>query len=132
MKDFPHKQKIETLHAPQAIGPYSQGILSNGMLYCSGQIPIDPQTGGLITGDITAQTQQVMKNIGHVLKAANLEFSDVVKTTIFLKNLSHFKLVNECYGSYFIQPYPARSTIQVADLPLGAEIEIEVIAKVKN
>lgn len=130
MKESLKKQKIATPHAPQAIGPYSQGILSHGTLFCSGQIPIDPKIGKLIEGDITVQTHQIMKNIEQVLGAADLHFSDVVKTTIFLKNLSHFKAVNECYGSYFSEPYPARSTVQVSDLPLGAEIEIEVIAKV--
>jgi len=124
----PMKKIISTSEAPGAIGPYSQAIRSGSFLFCSGQIPLDPKSGQIIPGDIAAQTRRVMDNIAALLKAESLSFDNVVKTTIFLTNLGDFQTVNEIYGSYFTKDPPARSTIQVAALPKGANVEIEVIA----
>jgi len=122
------KKIISTSEAPGAIGPYSQAVRSGKFLFCSGQIPLDPKSGQIVPGDIAAQTRRVLDNIAAVLKAEGLTFDHVVKTTIFLTNLGDFQTVNEVYGSYFKQDPPARSTIQVAALPKGANVEIEVIA----
>lgn len=124
------KQAISTKDAPGAIGPYSQAVRSGDLLFLSGQIPLDPATGQLVTGDIAAQTRRVMENLRAVLAAAGCTFADVVRTTIYLVDLGHFTAVNEAYGSYFESPYPARATVQVAALPRGAQVEIDVIARV--
>lgn len=123
------KKAVQTDSAPKAIGPYSQAIIAGSMVYCSGQIPLDPATGTLVTGDIATQTERVLKNLQAVLKAAQCEMGHVVKTTIFLKDLNDFQIVNKVYGEYFYPPFPARSTIQVARLPMDAAVEIEAIAK---
>ncbi|HEX8790692.1 MAG TPA: RidA family protein [Polyangiaceae bacterium] len=125
------KQAISTKDAPGAIGPYSQAVKSGDLLFLSGQIPLDPATGQLVTGDITAQTRRVMDNLRAVLGAAGCSFADVVRTTIYLVDLGHFTAVNEAYGSYFEAPYPARATVQVAALPRGAQVEVDVIAHVR-
>ena len=122
------KKIISTSEAPAAIGPYSQAVRSGNFLFCSGQIPLDPKSGQIVSGDIGAQTRRVLDNIAAVLKAEGLTFESVVKTTIFLTNLGDFQSVNEIYGSYFKQQPPARSTVQVSALPKGANVEIEVIA----
>ena len=122
------KKIISTSEAPGAIGPYSQAIRCGSLLFCSGQIPLDPKSGQIVPGDIAAQTRRVMDNIAALLKAESLSFDNVVKTTIFLTNLGDFQTVNEIYGSYFKQDPPARSTVQVAALPKGVAVEIEVIA----
>ena len=122
------KKIISTKEAPGAIGPYSQAVRSGSFLLCSGQIPLDPKSGQIVPGEIDAQTRRVLDNIGALLKSEDITFDHVVKTTIFLTNLSDFQTVNEVYGSYFKQDPPARSTIQVAALPKGANVEIEVIA----
>jgi 2-iminobutanoate/2-iminopropanoate deaminase len=122
------KKIISTSEAPGAIGPYSQAVRSGSFLFCSGQIPLDPKSGQIVPGDIASQTRRVLDNIGAVLKAEELTFDHVVKTTIFLTNLGDFQTVNEVYGSYFKQDPPARSTIQVAAVPKGEIVEIEVIA----
>lgn len=122
------KTAISTLTAPQAIGPYSQAIKAAGFLFLSGQIPLDPTTGNLVDGDIRAQTRRVLDNVREVLGAAGVGFSDVVKTSIFLTDLGDFAAVNEIYAEYFSIPFPARSTIQVAALPKGSRVEIEVVA----
>ncbi|HEX5773896.1 MAG TPA: RidA family protein [Geomobilimonas sp.] len=122
------KEIISTDKAPQAIGPYSQAVKAGGLLFLSGQIPLDPATGTLRQGDITAQTELVMENIGAVLAAAGLGFDDVVKSTIFLTDLANFAVVNEIYGRRFGAEPPARSTVEVKGLPRGAGVEIEVIA----
>src|SRR6201984_3323443 len=122
------KKVISTSEAPGAIGPYSQAVRSGKFLFCSGQIPLDPKSGEIVPGDITAQTRRVLDNIAAVLGAEGLSFDNVVKTTIFLTNLGDFQTVNEIYGSYFKQNAPARSTVQVSALPRGANVEIEVIA----
>ena len=120
--------KVATTKAPAAIGPYSQGIIVNGMLYASGQIPIIPETGELAQGDITVQAKQVMLNIGEILKEAGTTYENVVKTTCFLKNMEDFSLFNEIYSQYFKDHKPARSCFAVAQLPKDALVEIEVIA----
>jgi 2-iminobutanoate/2-iminopropanoate deaminase len=122
------KQPIATKDAPAAIGPYSQAIRDGGLVFLSGQIPLDPATGQLVVGDITAQTTRVMENLRAVLTAADCSFSDVVRTTIYLVDLAHFAAVNEAYGKSFEAPYPARATVQVAALPKGAQVEIDAIA----
>jgi 2-iminobutanoate/2-iminopropanoate deaminase len=127
-KDAAHKTAVLTQSAPAPIGPYSQAIKSAGFLFCSGQIPLDPATGQIVPGDITAQTHQVMKNIGALLEQAGGTFDCVVKTTIFLKNMGDFPKVNEAYGTYFKGTPPARSTVEVARLPKDVQVEIEVIA----
>ena len=126
------KQIISTSEAPAAIGPYSQAVRSGNLLFCSGQIPLDPKSGQIVSGDIATQTRRVLDNIGAVLKADGLSFENIVKTTIFLTDLSDFQSVNETYGSYFKQQAPARSTVQVSALPKGAKVEIEVIAVADN
>jgi len=124
------KKIISTNEAPGAIGPYSQAVRSGNFLFCSGQIPLDPKSGQIISGDIAAQTRRVMDNIAGVLRAEGLTFDSVVKTTIFLSDIGDFQSVNETYGSYFKQNPPARSTVQVSALPKGANVEIEVIAAI--
>lgn len=126
------KQAISTKDAPGAIGPYSQAVKSGDLLFLSGQIPLDPATGQLVSGDITAQTRRVMDNLRTVLAAAGCTFANVVRTTIYLVDLGHFAAVNEAYGSYLEPPYPARATVQVAALPRGAQVEIDVIAHVSK
>jgi 2-iminobutanoate/2-iminopropanoate deaminase len=126
------KKIISTSDAPAAIGPYSQAIRAGSTIYCSGQIPLDPKTGQIISGGIDAQTLRVLDNITALLKAEGLGFGNIVKTTIFLTNLGDFQTVNEVYGSYFKNQPPARSTVQVSALPKGANIEIEVIAVVDS
>lgn len=121
-------KKIATNNAPAAIGPYSQAIFANGFLFSSGQIAINPQTGELVDGGITAQTKQVFANLGEVLKAAEMGFEDVVKTTVFLADMNDFGQMNAIYGEFFTQNLPARSAVAVKTLPKGALIEIELIA----
>ncbi len=122
------KKIISTKEAPAAVGPYSQAVRVGSTLYCAGQIPLDPKSGQIVPGDIGAQTRRVLENIAAVLRAESLAFENIVKTTIFLTNLSDFQTVNEIYGSYFKEEPPARSTVQVPALPKGANVEIEVIA----
>ena len=124
------KKQVSTVEAPAAIGPYSQAIVCGNMLYASGQIPINPRTGNIESDDISEQAHRVFKNIGAVLAAKGLDFSSVVKTTVFLTDLGDFNTVNEIYGGYFTEPYPARSCVQVAKLPRGAKIEVEIIAEI--
>ena len=121
---------IQTAAAPAAIGPYSQAIAAGGVLYCSGQIPLDPATGQLIEGDIETQTRRVLDNLGAVLAEGGASFASVVKTTIFLADLGDFAAVNKVYGERFTGTPPARSTVQVAGLPRGALVEIEAVALV--
>lgn len=119
-------KKIYTSKAPNPVGPYSQAIIANGFLYCSGQIAINPENNQFIDGDIAEQTQQVMKNIEAVLKEANCDFKDVIKTTCFLDDMKNFATFNEIYAKYFISE-PARSCVE-AKLPKGAKVEVEIIA----
>jgi 2-iminobutanoate/2-iminopropanoate deaminase len=122
------KKHVATKQAPTPIGPYSQGVIAGGLLFVSGQIPIDPATDKLIQGDIAAQTEQVLKNILAVLKEAKMGPENVVKASVFLADLADFPQMNEVYGKYLGKEPPARSTIQAAALPKGARIEIDVIA----
>ncbi len=122
------KKVIQTEKAPKAIGPYSQAIQAGSFLFLSGQIPIDPTTGELVKGDIRQQTRQVLENIKGVLESEKLGMENVVKVTIFLRDIGNFIQVNEVYATYFPSSPPARSTVGVARLPKDAEIEIEVIA----
>ncbi|MHB8384780.1 MAG: RidA family protein [Candidatus Binataceae bacterium] len=122
------KRAIETKSAPAAIGPYSQAAVEGSMVFCSGQIGLDPHTGAIVPGGIETETRRVLANIREVLAADGMGFADVVKTTIFLADLGDFDLVNRIYGEHFEPPFPARSTIQAAALPRQARIEIEVIA----
>ena len=119
---------LSTDKAPAAIGPYSQAVKCGNMLFCSGQIPLDPATGELETGNITLQAERVMNNIAAVLSAAGVGFDDVIKTTIYLVDMADFAAVNEVYGNCFPSHKPARSTVAVKSLPRGALLEIEVIA----
>ncbi len=121
---------IATDKAPAAIGPYSQAVRAGDLVFCSGQIALDPATGEMVAGDVTAQTERVMANIAAVLAAAGTGFDNVVKTTIFLVEMGDFAAVNEVYGRSFPNHKPARSTVAVRNLPRGALVEIEVIAKV--
>lgn len=119
---------INTTKAAKAIGPYSQAVEINSTLYISGQIAIDPSTGKLVEGGIEEQTEQVMKNIGNILSAAGYNFADVVKSTCLLTDMSNFNIMNEIYSKYYMKDFPARTTFQVAALPLGALLEIETLA----
>ena len=123
-------KKVSTEKAPSAIGPYSQAIVCGNMLYTSGQIPINPETGAIEATDIKAQTEQVMKNLGAVLEAAGASFESVIKTTCFLHEIADFAAFNEVYAKYFTSK-PARSCVAVKDLPKGALCEVELIAVVK-
>ncbi len=120
---------IATGKAPAAIGPYSQAVKSNGLLFCSGQIPLNPETGEMVSGGIRQETEQVMKNLKAVLAAAGTGFDRVLKTTIYLVDMADFPQVNEVYGSYFSMAKPARATVAVAALPRGAKVEIDAIAE---
>lgn len=122
------RECIFTPQAPEPIGPYSQAILADGVAFCSGQVPIDPATGELVAGDVTAQTERVLLNLKAVLTAAGKDFDDVVKTTIYLVDMGDFAAVNAVYGKYFGDSKPARSTVAVAALPRGARIEIDCVA----
>ena len=122
------KKVIHTDKAPQAIGPYSQAIQAGNFLFLSGQIPLDPKTGELAKGDIREQTKQVLENIKGVLESQKLGMGNVVKATIFLKDIGNFNQVNEVYATYFPSSPPARSTVEVSKLPRNTEIEIEVVA----
>lgn len=122
------KQVIHTDFAPKAVGPYSQAIRMGNFLFCSGQISIDPKTQEVFTGDIQKQTEMVLNNIEAILKTSNLNFSHIIKTTIFLTSMSDFASVNEIYAKRFLKDPPARSTVAVAGLPKGVNVEIEVIA----
>lgn len=122
------KTIIQTEAAPAAIGPYSQAVRAGDLVYCSGQIPLNPATGQMVEGDVVAQTEQVMRNLQAVLEAAGASFDRVVKTTIFLIDLGDFARVNDTYAKYFKGGPPARATVQVAALPRGARVEVEAIA----
>ncbi|HET6444066.1 MAG TPA: RidA family protein [candidate division Zixibacteria bacterium] len=124
------KHIISTKRAPAAVGPYSQGVLVEGLLFTAGQVALDPATGKVIDGDVAAQTEQVMLNLQAILNSAGATLDDVVKTTVFLQEMDHFSMMNEVYAQFFAGDPPARSTVQVAGLPLGVLVEIEAIAQV--
>ena len=123
---------IATKEAPQAIGPYSQAIRANGFVFVSGQVAIDPATQQVIAGDVAAQTDRVLKNLTAILKAAGSGLEEVVKSTVFLKNMADFAAMNEVYGRYFASAPPARSTVEVARLPKDVLVEIDVITALRN
>ncbi|MVT07317.1 RidA family protein [Chitinophaga tropicalis] len=122
------KQIINTKNAPAPIGPYNQAVLTGNLLFVSGQIALHPETNQLVQDDIKTETRQVMENLKAILTAAGIDFSNVLKSTIFITNMNDFAQINEVYGSYFSDAYPARETVQVAALPKGVNVEISVIA----
>ena len=125
------REPVSTSHAPTAIGPYSQAIRAGDFLFVSGQIPLDPATGTLVDGDVAAQTHRVLRNLGAILQEAGASFQHVVKTTVYLADMSEFGAMNEVYASYFPAPPPARATIQAARLPRDVRVEIDLIAYLK-
>jgi 2-iminobutanoate/2-iminopropanoate deaminase len=125
---MPEKKIIKPAKSAPAVGPYNHAVRIGELLFCAGQIPIDPATGNLVVGDIKAQTERVLQNVKAILDDQNLSFGNVVKSTVFMTNLADFAGMNEVYAKYFTADFPARSTIQVAALPKGANVEIEVIA----
>jgi 2-iminobutanoate/2-iminopropanoate deaminase len=129
--DYYMKQIIATSAAPAAIGAYSQAVRVGNLLFTSGQLPVDPTTGAFASETFAGQAEQSLKNIGAILAEAGCTFADVVKTTVFLADMSDFATLNEVYGRFFTEPYPARSAVAVKQLPKGALIEVEVIAEVK-
>ncbi len=122
------KKIVMTSQAPKPIGPYSQAVISGGLLFASGQIALHPETGEIVPGDVSAQTEQVMKNLMAVLKEAKIGPENVVKTTVFLLDMADFPKMNEVYGQYFVKEAPARSTVQAAALPRGVKVEIDLVA----
>ncbi len=124
-------KEIKTKDAPEAIGPYSQGIQIEKLIFTSGQIPVDPESGEIVKGGISEQAHRVFKNIQAILHAADADFSDVIKTTVYIKDMNDFAKLNEIYASYFAQPYPARSCVEASRLPKDVLLEIEVIASRK-
>ena len=122
------RQAVSSSSAPRAIGPYSQAIRAGSFLFLSGQIPIDPETGEMVPGDIAAQTHRVFRNLGAILEAAGASFDNVVRTTVYLADMNDFAAMNGVYGTYFSAPAPARATVQAARLPKDARVEIDVIA----
>ena len=125
------REPLSTPNAPAAIGPYSQAIRAGDFLFVSGQIPLDPATGTLIQGDIAEQTHRVLRNLAAILEAAGASFQHVVKTTVYLADMSEFAAMNEIYGTYFPAPAPARATVQAARLPRDVRVEIDLIAYLK-
>jgi 2-iminobutanoate/2-iminopropanoate deaminase len=125
---MPKKNIIKPAKSAPAVGPYSHAVRIGNLLFCAGQIPIDPATGNLVAGDIKAQTTRVLENVNAILEDQKLSFANVVKSTVFMTNLADFAGMNEVYANYFTADFPARSTVQVAALPKGASVEIEVIA----
>ncbi|MBI5681857.1 MAG: RidA family protein [Deltaproteobacteria bacterium] len=122
------KKIIRTDNAPAAIGPYSQGVIANGFIFLSGQIPIDHESGEVFKGTIAEQTRLVLRNIEAILNAGNSSLGDVVKTTVYITDINRFSEMNSVYGEFFKEPYPARATIEVSKLPKGVDVEIDVIA----
>ena len=122
------QREVKTDQAPKAIGPYSQAIVAGDLIFASGQIPIDPETGEIVDGPVERQTEQVLKNLGAVLEAAGSDLAHVVKTTVYLDSMDDFAVFNETYAAFFREPYPARATVEVAKLPKGVLVEIEAVA----
>jgi 2-iminobutanoate/2-iminopropanoate deaminase len=122
------KTIIKPAKSPAAVGPYNHGVRTGDLLFCAGQIPIEPATGNLVAGDIKVQTERVLQNVKAILDDQGLTFANVVKSTVFMTNLGDFAGMNEIYAKYFTENFPARSTVQVAALPKGANVEIEVVA----
>jgi 2-iminobutanoate/2-iminopropanoate deaminase len=127
---MPTRTVVQAESAPKAIGPYSQAIVANGFVFCSGQIPLDPASGNIVEGGVEAQTHQVLKNLSAVLQAAGSDLKHVVKTTVYLQSMNDFAAMNGVFGTYFTENPPGRATVEVAKLPRGALVEIEAIALV--
>ena len=127
-EEFSGRQAVSSPDAPKAIGPYSQAIRAGSLLFVSGQIPLDPQTGAMVDGDIAAQTHRVFANLRAILEAAGVTFDNVLRTTVYLADMNDFAVVNEIYGTYFSSPAPARATVQATRLPKDARVEIDLIA----
>ncbi len=125
-------ETVQTPHAPAAIGPYSQAVVSDGWVFCSGQIPLDPATMELVGGDVAAQTDRVLNNLKAVLEAAGASLQTVVKTTVFLSDMALFGPMNEVYGRHFAEHRPARATVAVRTLPRNVDVEIECVARVRG
>ncbi len=125
-------QTIRTASAPAAIGPYSQGVIANGFLFTAGQIALDPATGDVVAGDVAAQSERVLQNLGAVLESAGASWSDVVKTTVFVRHMSDFPALNEVYARVLGSARPARSTVEVSGLPRGVLVEIELVAAIRG
>jgi 2-iminobutanoate/2-iminopropanoate deaminase len=125
-------QTIRTASAPTAIGPYSQGVIANGFLFTAGQIALDPATGDVVAGDVAAQSERVLQNLGAVLESAGASWSDVVKTTVFVRHMSDFPALNEVYARVLGSARPARSTVEVSGLPRGVLVEIELVAAIRG
>ncbi|ELZ04727.1 endoribonuclease L-PSP [Natrialba chahannaoensis JCM 10990] len=125
-------EEVSTADAPASIGPFSQGLIDDGRVYVSGQGPIDPETGEIVGDDIKAETHRTMKNIGAVLEAADSSLDDIVKATVFVRNMDDYNAINEVYETYLSDPYPARSAVEIDDLPVDIGVEIEVIARVNQ
>ena len=126
------KEIISTKNAPQAIGPYSQAVKAGNLMFISGQIPLDPDTGGLVSQSIEDQAKQVLENVKSICEAAGCSLDDIVKISIFLTDLSNFAVVNDMMKEYFSEPYPARATVEVSGLPLGVNVEIEAIVLING
>lgn len=126
------RRVIRTDEAPRAIGPYSQAIVVDGMVYTAGQIALDPASGEMVEGGVEAQTRRVIRNLEAVLRSAGARLTDVVKTTVYVADLDDFAAVNEVYGEHFGEPYPARSTVEAARLPRDARVEIEAVARLRD
>ena len=126
------KQEIKTTKAPQAVGPYSQAIKVGNFIYCSGNIGTDPKINSVVSGGIREETKKTLENLSEVLKAAGVTINDVIKTTVYLKNLADYPVMNEVYATFFRKPFPARATVEVAKLPKGALVEIECVAYAKG
>ncbi len=121
---------VNTDNAPAAIGPYSQAVVAGGMLYVSGQIPLDPASGEIVEGGVAGQTKQVLENLKAVVEAGGGSMSKIVKVTIYITDMGQFSVVNEIYGSYFVEPFPARACVQVSALPKGVEVEMDAIVQI--
>ncbi len=128
-EELPTRQIIQTEEAPRAIGPYSQAVLVGETLYCSGQIAIDPETGEMVQDNIEAETRQVLENLGAVLRAAGMDYNNVVRATVYLKNIDDYQAVNKVYSEFFGQSKPARAAVEVSNLPKNANVEISCIAR---
>ncbi len=126
------KKEVFSKNAPAVVGPYSQAIITDSFVFCSGQIGVNPKTGDFVGNTVEEQTKQVMKNLQQVLKEAGVGIEDIIKTTVYLLNMSEFVKMNEVYAEFFQKPYPARATIEVSALPKGALVEIECIAVIKS
>ena len=124
--------EITTDDAPPSIGPFSQGIEDGDRIYVSGQGPIDPESGEIIDGDVAAQTERTLENVDAILRAADCSLADVVKATVFLRDMDDYDAVNEVYGAYMSDPYPARSAVEVVQMPVDIDVEIEVVATTRN